>query len=141
MTLYLPNSAPAQLIPSRQLVPGDIINNITAQLNSNEVGITAKAGGGQASATQLRAATNIIATVATANDSAKLPKGINGLEVWVQNAGGGNSAQIFTYGTGTINNTDGVATGVALAASLTGATIYKCLYVNAQTGAETWVSK
>lgn len=141
MPLTLPNKQANQYTPSRQLVSGDDINNIVAQLNSSEVGITAKAGGGQALAYQLKAACNIVSVVATANDSVKLPKGINGLEVWVRNADAADSMQVFTYGTGTINGTDGVATGVAQAAAPNGGTVYKCLNVNAQTGAETWITK
>lgn len=138
--ITLPSKQPQQYTPSRQLISGEDFNGVVAQLNSSSRDITAKAGGGQANATQLNAANNIINTVATGADSVKLPKGINGLEVWIQNAGA-NSAQVFTYGTGTINNTDGVATGVALAANAASATMYKCINVNAQTGAETWVTK
>lgn len=138
--ITLPSKQPEQYTSSRQLISGADFNNVVAQLNSSARDITARAGGGQARATQLNAANNILGTVVTAADSVKLPKGINGLEVWIQNAGASN-AQVFTYGTGTINNTDGVATGVVLAPNAASATMYKCINVNAQTGAETWVTK
>lgn len=137
--LTLPSKQAAQYTPSRQMISGDDFNNVVAQLNSSESGITAKAGGGQGAATQLRASNNIISVCATANDSAKLPKGISGLEVWVQNTGVAD-ATVYTYGTGTINNTDGVATGVALAHSALTATMYKCINVS-NSGVETWVTK
>jgi len=140
MTLKLPSTQARQYTTSRQLIAGDDFNNLVAQLNSEADGLTAGAGGTQAKALQLGAAVNTVSTVASANDSVKLPKGIPGLEVWIQNAGGGNSIQVFVYNTGTINNTDGAATGVALAASLTAATLYKCLRIDPTNG-DIWVSK
>jgi hypothetical protein len=138
----LPSSAPNQYTSSRQLIAGSDINAITAQLNSGNNGVTAGAGGGQAKATQLNNAVNIVTSVVTANDSVKLPNGIIGLEVWIQNADSttGHSCQVYAYGVGTINNTDGAATGVALAESVTGATMYKCLNIDPTLG-DIWVSK
>lgn len=139
MPLTLPNSAPSQYTSSRQLIAGSDVNNLTSQLNTGSSGIVARAGGGQALATPLTSHVNNIATVASATDSIRLPLGFPGLEVWVRNAGA-NSAQVFTSRTGTINGTDSVATGVALAVAANSATIYKCLAVSGA-GAETWVSK
>lgn len=139
--LTLPSAIAALYTASRQLIAGSDFNNIVAQLNSSETGITAHAGGGQASARQLVAACNIVTVVATAADSVKLPKGINGLEVWVQNADAADSMTVYTYGTGTIDGADGVATGKAQAANANSGTVYKCINVNAQTGAETWITK
>lgn len=132
----LSSSAPKPYTSSRQLIGGDDFNNVVSQLNSAKDGITAGAGGTQALATQLSAAVNNVATVATANDSVKLPKGFPGLEVWVANEDA-DSLQVFTYGVGTIDGTDGAATGVAQA---TGTKLYKCRKVSTA-GAETWVSK
>ena len=53
MALKLPNKQPNQYTTSRQLVSGDDINNLTAQLNSEADGLTAGAGGTQALALQL----------------------------------------------------------------------------------------
>lgn len=133
----LPNKIVGPYLPSRQLVAGEDINNIVSQLNSSKDGIVAAAGGTQALATQLGSAVNNVSTVATAADSVKLPKGFPGLEVWVANEDA-DSLQVFLYGTGTIDGTDGSVTGVAQA---TGTKLYKCLKVNATTFAETWVSK
>src|SRR5688500_231683 len=79
-------------------------------------GITAFAGGGQTSATQLTSAVNRLSTVATNADSVKLPPvsaADVGIEVEVINDGAA-TVQVFGSGTDTI---DGVATatGVALA--------------------------
>ena len=65
-----------------------------AQLPSSYTSITAHAGGGQASATQLSTGWNYVSTVATAADSVKLPTATAGLEVRVGN-GGGNSMAVF----------------------------------------------
>lgn len=87
-----------------------------------QVGIVAKAGGGQATATQLTAAFNTVATVATAADSVVLPAAVQGLEISVQNDGA-NSMQVFGLGTDTINGA-AAATGVAQAATKLG--FYVC---------------
>lgn len=80
--------------------------------------ITAFAGGGQASATALSATKSVhnITTVASGNDSVKLPAATGSGNVhWVKNSAAANSAQLFGAATETI---DGVAsaTGVAVAA-------------------------
>ena len=75
MTLVLASKAPNQYTSSRQLVAGADMNNIIAQLNTIESGITAFAGGGKASARQLTAAVNTIATVATAAEPAVVADG------------------------------------------------------------------
>lgn len=69
-------------------------------------GITAHAGGGQASATQLTAKFNTITTVASINDSVKLPTAIVGKTVYVLN-GGANTVRVYCtsgdYVNGTLN--------------------------------------
>lgn len=76
--------------------------------------LTAHAGGGQASATQLNHGFNRIATCATLNDSAQLPSAVGGMVVIVANDG---AAAAKIYGknglTDTIDGTAG-ATGVTL---------------------------
>lgn len=54
---------------------------------SNATGITAFAGGGQASATALTEEVNNVTTVATAGDSVKLPAAVAGKHVYVKNSG------------------------------------------------------
>ena len=121
------SKAPNPYTSSRQLVSGEDVNNIVAQLNSTKDGI---------SATQLDAAVNNVATVASANDSVKLPKGFPSLEVWIVNEDA-DSLQVFNYAAGTIDGTNGATTGVAQAQ---GTKIYKCVKVSTA-GVETWVSK
>ena len=84
--------------------------------------ITAKAGGGQANATQLTAQNNRITICASAADSVKLPTGAPlGTPVWVRNDGA-NSAQVFATSPGTIN---GVATGTGVALAAGAAATYR----------------
>lgn len=132
----LPNRVVAPYTSSRQLVGGDDINNIVSQLNSAKDGIAAGVGGTQALATQLGSSVNNVATVATAADSVKLPKGFPGLEVWVANEDA-DSLQVFTFAAGTIDTVNGATTGVAQAQ---GTKVYKCMKVSSA-GVETWVSK
>jgi hypothetical protein len=63
---------------------------------SSGFGIVARAGGGNANATQLNSWLNTVATVATAADSVMLPPGYAGEEVTVINHGA-NSCQVFGY--------------------------------------------
>lgn len=137
MALTLPSVAARIYTASRQLIGGDDFNKLNAMLTSNQTGITAQAGGGQATATQLTAATSVVETVASANDSVKLPKGIPGLAITVQNVGA-NSTQVFTQNAGTINATvNGVTTGVAIAANAS--LLFECVKVTATS--ESWVSR
>lgn len=85
--------------------------------------VAAAAGGGQTNATALTATYNKVTTVASANDSVKLPASVAGMMVAITNGHASNSLQVFGVSPDTIN---GVATGtgVALAAGKTG--IYLC---------------
>ena len=65
----------------------DISASGTYYLHSTATGLTAFAGGGQASALQLGAEFNRVTTVATAGDSVKLPVGLAGMQLVVQNDG------------------------------------------------------
>lgn len=80
--------------------------------------LTAFAGGGQASALQLTSRINRVSTVASANDSVKLPLAVAGITVEVINGAGANSMQVFGAGTDIINDV-ATATGVAQAAGKT----------------------
>jgi hypothetical protein len=82
----------------------------------NAASVTAHAGGGQALATPLAAAMNLIAICATLNDSVGLPPAMGGQVMWLVN-GGALGAQVFgaVGRTDTINGIAG-ATGIALAA-------------------------
>lgn len=93
--------------------------------SNTDTGITALAGGGQTNATLLTAQFNKVATVASGNDSVKLPQisavpntlGAVGSSVIVRNAAA-NSLQVFGSGTDTINDV-ATATGVAVGAGKT----------------------
>lgn len=84
--------------------------------------ITAHAGGGQASATQLWAQTSRITTVATSGDSVKLPPSAPGLEVMVINHGA-NPMQVYGSGTDTI---DDIATATGVTQMQSSLVIYTC---------------
>jgi hypothetical protein len=86
--------------------------------------LTAHAGGGQTSALQLAAAINRITTVATGNDSVKLPISVAGLDVVVINAASANSLNVFGQ-TGDIINALSANTAFAVAAGKT-CTFYCC---------------
>lgn len=118
----IPSKAPNRYTSSRQLVSGSDINNIADQLNSITVGIVAKAGGGFAGATQLVAANNIVATVANANDSVKLPIGFPGLKVLIINQNA-NAVGVYGYnstdtinGGATVNQAQGTKTYICVSA-------------------------
>lgn len=123
----LPSTAPNNYTSSRQLVDGKDMNSITQQLNSITVGIVAHAGGGQANAVQLNAATNVVATVANANDSVKLPIGFPGLKVLIINQ---DADAVGVYG---YNSTDTI-NGGATVNQAQGTKTYICI------AAGTWVS-
>ncbi len=120
----LPNFATLtqRFISSRQLLSGDWANAVTDSLTSVQ-SLTAFAGGGKASATQINAASVKLAVVATAADSVKLPPGAAGMEVFIANAGAA-SAQVFGSGTDTIN---GVATGTGVPQANGVSAIYRCV--------------
>lgn len=70
---------------------------------SRDETITAFAGGGQASAYQLTAGLNRVTTVASANDSVKLPVCLGGKEITVINAAAANSMNVYGQTGETIN--------------------------------------
>src|SRR5712664_233202 len=72
-------------------------------LESAQDNIVARAGGGQALATQLITQTCRITTVATSGDSIKLPPSQPGLEVLIINHGA-NPMQVFGSGADTIDD-------------------------------------
>lgn len=85
--------------------------------------VTAFAGGGQASATQLTTSNNRVPTVATAADSVKLPLAVAGQTIHLVNGHATNSMQVFGGGTDTIND---VATGTGVAQAAGKAATYFC---------------
>jgi hypothetical protein len=86
-------------------------------LFSYTTGITAHAGGGQASAVLLTTVLNTVTTVTTAADSVKLPVGVAGMFMVVSNFGGGDSMDLYpatggTIGAGSANAAYAIASGI-----------------------------
>ncbi len=88
---------------------------------SATTGLTALAGGGQTGATALTGAINVIATCATLNDSALLPEGELGDEIWVRNNGAA-SCNVFPRVGGAIN---GAAANAAFAVGASKTALFK----------------
>jgi hypothetical protein len=86
-------------------------------------GITAFAGGGQASATQLTTDFNRVPTVATAADSVKLPDAVVGRAIFVKNAHATNSLNVFPKTGEAIN---ALAANAAFALAATKAAWFVC---------------
>lgn len=97
--------------------------NATYYLHSNATGLTAHAGGGQGSALQLAAEFNRVTTVATAGDSVKLPAGVAGMQILVQNDGA-NSMNVFPASGESI---DALSVNTAIAVKATKNTIFNCV--------------
>ena len=91
-------------------------------LESAANAVTAFAGGGQASATQLTMEVNRVTTVATAGDSVKLPASVPGLTIYVINKGA-NPMQVFGLGTDQI---DAVAAATGVSQMQSSMVIYSC---------------
>ena len=91
-------------------------------IESAQDNIVAKAGGGQALATQLVTQTCRLTTVATPGDSIKLPPSQAGLEILVINHGA-NPVQVFGSGTDTI---DDAASAVGVSQMQSSFVLYSC---------------
>lgn len=94
------------------LQDGSMLGQITNYLFSSQKAITAFAGGGQASATQLTARYNQLDTVATAADSVKLPLALPGTSIFINNATA-TAAQVF----GSAQNPENANAGDTIAAN------------------------
>lgn len=75
------------------------------EVTGSATGITAYAGGGQASATQLTAKFNEITVVATNNDSVKLPVAMIGKVVYVLNSDAAQTLRVYAYSGDYVNLT------------------------------------
>jgi len=101
-----------------QYAGGNTAYPIDAWLTANKTtnaAVASYAGGGQTNATALAATANVVTTVASANDSVKLPLAKKGMKILVHNGHASNSMQVFGAGVDTINGV-ATATGVAQAA-------------------------
>jgi hypothetical protein len=92
--------------------------------------ITAHAGGGQTSATQLTAQFNHVTVVASAADSVKLPPSVVGMQIEMTNSSA-NSMQAFGTSPDTIN---GAATGTGVAVAAGKTAIFTCYTAGAWIG-------
>jgi len=88
------------------------VNDIPETVRS-VTGITAYAGGGQASATLVAGTVNTVATAAAANASVRLTSCVSGRQQTIANLGA-NAIQVFGSGSNTINGV-AAATGVSQA--------------------------
>ena len=115
----------------KELVAGGVANS-TADAFGGTVttGLTAFAGGGQASATPLTGVSNVVAVCATLADSVLLPKADKGDEIWVRNNGAA-SCNVFPRTGGAIN---GAAADAAFAVAAAKTAVFKCF------GADTWLA-
>lgn len=102
---------------------GMFITQAQSVNGSLTTGITAFATGGQTSATQLTAVTNVISVCATGADSVKLPVATTGDEIFIRNNGAA-SCNVFPQTGGNINAA-GANTAVALGIAKSG--VYKCI--------------
>ncbi|HEY2617793.1 MAG TPA: hypothetical protein VGI78_10680 [Acetobacteraceae bacterium] len=108
--------------PSGQVTSFNVgvgLNDISLLASGNGwsgASVTAHAGGGQALATPLLNAINLIAVCATAGDSVVLPPAMGGQTMWIAN-GGAAAAEIFGNAS-TADTINGVAgsTGISVAA-------------------------
>lgn len=119
---------------------GQSIGSLSGPAISNTAdNLTATAGGGQTNALLLTAYFNRVSTVASGNDSVKLPPntvspyqlGSVGCQVYVHNSSA-NSMQVFGSGTDTIN---GVATGTGVAVPAGKQAVFTLLSISAGVGA------
>lgn len=118
---------------TRDLVRGGLFTNLARAIlggESKTTGITAFAGGGQASAVVLTNAINIIATCATGGDSVMLPVAEQGDEVTIDNQGAA-SCNVFPQVGGAIR---GAAANAALALANAKTGFYKSL------GSGNWIA-
>lgn len=96
----------------KQLIDGSDLMQLVNALFGVKTGIVAKAGGGQAGATQLTGAINRVDTVVTNSDSVMLPLAIPGAAVKVYN----NSANLLAI-FGSPSNPNNANAGDTIAAS------------------------
>jgi len=85
-------------------------------------GLVANAGGGQANATLIATMFARVTTVASQNDSIKLPPAMPGADLMVLNAGA-NAMAVFGSGTDQI---DGAGAGVSVSQMANSVVLYSC---------------
>lgn len=123
MALVLANAPPRIYTTSKQLIGGDDINNITAQLNSFQA-VTAL-GVAQADAAQINASNVEILAGSAPNTGVKLPVSYPGAIVNILN-NSANTENIYPLGNDQIQN--GVNSYAAAGAAITIATLLSATY-------------
>lgn len=108
------------------LQSGPSLQKLADLIGSCQADLTAKAGGGKATALQLNAANVEIDVAATAADSVLLPLGYAGLQIFIAN-NGASSVQVFGKGNDTIN---GIATATGVAQGNGVSALYVCIDVD-----------
>lgn len=131
-------TSPLRFLLGFRLLNGDDVQSLSDSVLSSAKAIVAFAGGGQASATPLTAAKNVVGTTATVADSVLLPSGfVGGQEVWVYNAGVAALA-VFPAGSDTIN---ALAAATAFSVPAGGSCIFFLVTPRpTNTGAGMWAS-
>lgn len=109
-----------------ELLDGSWASGLSQGQNAANQSVTAHAGGGQANATHIQLAAQLVAitTVANAADSVALPRAKKGQVKMVLNATA-TSANIYAYA-GSTDTINGVATGTAYALAGAKAAIFFC---------------
>ncbi len=121
-------------IKSRQLLPGDWANSVTARLTGVQTPApTASTTQTQAGATKITASAAAV-TTANANDAVVLPKGLIGAQVILANLSA-NALGVFPFKGDRILPS---AIDAVLAQTASKNAIYKCIAVT-PAGAATWV--
>ena len=113
MALVLANAPPRIYTVSKQLIGGDDINNLSAQLNSSQ-SITAL-GVAQVDAAQINAVNVEILAGSAANTGVKLPVSFVGADIFIIN-NSANTENVYPLGNDQIqnNNTTYAAAGAAV---------------------------
>lgn len=119
--MSIPNKIP-NFQRGRRLIDGEDLNQLALLAGGISPVLTAKAGGGKATATPITGCITEVGTVATAADSVLLPLGYPGLQVLLVNSGA-NAMQVFGAGSDTIN---GAATGTGVSQASGTTAIYVC---------------
>lgn len=123
--------------PQSAYIPSSVLGAFMPVLSAANLAITARAGGGQANATQLGYGINVVTVVATATDSVKLPAAYPGALCFVRNADAADSTTVFGFGTDTI---DGIASATGNAQAAGKGKLYLATTGDGAGTAGTWVT-
>lgn len=114
-----------------------MLNDLLLGGESVTAGITAHAGGGQASALPLTTTINVLGIVATAGDSVMLPQAVLGAICIVDNTAGAASSQVFGQ-PGTSDTINGIATATGFAVASGKRALFYCYQTSIGGGVGKW---